>query len=258
VPGGTFSRDYDGNNFSDDRYTATISTFLLDKFEVTVGRMRRFVNAYSAIMLAEGDGKAPHIALDEGWHESYPMPATSDELRAVLSCADTTWSDDVIDEMLPVNCVPFEVAYAFCIWDGGRLPTEAEWNYAAAGGSEQREYPWIEPLMEDPPTEDHAYFGQVGGLPIAVGSKPLGDGKWEHSDLAGNVLEWTLDFYAEFPEDPVPCNDCLYATPTDSRPARGGPYTSPDPELLLVALRWEVPAGFTSSDYGFRCAHDLE
>jgi formylglycine-generating enzyme required for sulfatase activity len=46
----------------------------------------------------------------------------------------------------PLNCVPWYVLFAFCIWDGGRLPTDAEWGFAAAGGSEQRPFPWADRL----------------------------------------------------------------------------------------------------------------
>ncbi|HVH42925.1 MAG TPA: SUMF1/EgtB/PvdO family nonheme iron enzyme [Labilithrix sp.] len=42
----------------------------------------------------------------------------------------------------PLNCVPWHVLFAFCVWDGGRLPTDAEFGFALAGGDEQRPYPW--------------------------------------------------------------------------------------------------------------------
>ena len=61
------------------------------------------------------------------------------ELRTVLSDLDRRRGPH---ETLPINCIDWYEAYAFCIWDGGFLPSEAEWEYAAAGGDEQREYPW--------------------------------------------------------------------------------------------------------------------
>jgi hypothetical protein len=57
------------------------------------------------------------------------------------------WADppDAAHANLPMNCMNWYEAFAFCAWDGGRLPTEAEWNYAAAGGDQQRAYPWSSP-----------------------------------------------------------------------------------------------------------------
>ena len=103
-------------------------------------------------------------------------------------------------EHQPINCITWYEAYAFCIWDGGFLPSEAEWNYAASGGSEQRVYPWSSPSM--PTTIDcaHANYSPMGMSPCSttgpedVGSdSPTGDGKWGQADLSGNVWEWTLD-----------------------------------------------------------------
>jgi formylglycine-generating enzyme len=261
VPGGEFLRDYDGADYADDTHPAKISAFYLDKFEVTVGRMRQFVSAFDAIKISleDGDGKSPHIADDTGWDEDYALPSDKAALIEVLKsedCPGATWSDDLVtNNDLPINCVPFNIAYAFCVWDGGRLPTEAEWNFAAAGGDEQRVYPWKAPPAEDPPiTDEHANYGNAHTGPIAVGSKPTGNGRWGQADLAGNVSEWLLDYYSEEYEES--CVDCLNATPGTDRSERGGSYISPWSEMMAVSVPGYAAPGQLDSFRGFRCARD--
>jgi len=136
---------------------ATVSTFRLDKYLVTVGRFRQFVNAWN-----DGNGYAPradsgkhtHLNGGEGLNATgggYEpgWVATDDSIiaptNANLACRPQydTWTNTAgSQENLPINCVNWYEAYAFCIWDGGFLPSEAEWEYAAAGGGQQREYPW--------------------------------------------------------------------------------------------------------------------
>ena len=122
-------------------------------------------------------------------------------------------------DSLPMTCVTWYEAEAFYIWDGGRLPTEAEWNYAAAGGVEQRIYPW----GSTAPNASYAvasYLTGAGTIAAVVGSKPKGNGKWGHADLAGNVWEWVQDWYASPYQNP--CNDCGNPTPATRHSIRGG------------------------------------
>jgi formylglycine-generating enzyme required for sulfatase activity len=260
VPGGTFKRDYDGGEyFNNPNFPAQISSFFLDKFEVTVGRMRAFVSSYDEIKVAlkDGDGKASHIEEDEGWSTSNDLPADKAALVAKLNCTDHTWADDVLtNNYLPINCVPFYVAYAFCIWDGGRLPTNAEWNFAASGGDEYRVYPWKAPADGPPISEDHAYYANVDGLPTLVGSTPSGNGRWGQADLAGNVYEWALDYHQEQLSTDL-CEDCLETTASNERTLRGGSYLS-DAEVLSAAYRNNAPSNESTSYIGFRCARDAK
>jgi formylglycine-generating enzyme required for sulfatase activity len=243
-------------------YQATLSSFLLDEFEVTVGRFRNFVEGYSGVQLDPGDGKAAHIPADDGWQTTYPLPTTAQELREQLACTRSTWTDAMgSDEDRPVNCVDFFVAYAFCIWDGGRLPTEAEWNRAAAGGDEQRLYPWSVPAGSTLLTPDHAAYGSTDPLPLAVGSKPLGNGRWNHADLAGNLFEWTLDLYRN-PYESTQCNDCLSVTgmienEIGFRSIRGGSFVHGQ-ALLRVSSRQNYKEDEHQFYMGFRCARDIE
>lgn len=250
VSGGTFDRFLDED--TETPYPATVSPFSLDKFEVTVGRMRQFVIDFEQFKLdlQDGDGKSTHIAADVGWRTTYELPTSKDDFIAKLKCdGEATWSDTLSDNNeLPINCVTYNVAYAFCIWDGGRLPTEAEWEFAATGGAEKRPYPWGGP---DVTTEYANYSSEA---PLAPGSKPLGNGRWDQADLAGNLAEWVLDYNGGYPES---CQDCVNAASASTRVFRGGAYAL-DESSALASVRDSLAPVTALSFMGFRCAHDLE
>jgi sulfatase modifying factor 1 len=265
VDAGTFFRSYDGATFTNQNYPATVSAFRLDTYEVTVGRFRTFVAAYPASLPTGGAGKNPNNASDPGWDaNNWPaiMPLDQAALVAGIKC-DTnlqTWTDKPsTNETRPINCVTWYEAFAFCIWDGGRLPTEAEWNYAAAGGSEQRVYPWSDGVLVG---DKASYFNGVDcvgdGLAgcqltdlVRVGTKALGNGKWGQADLAGNVAEWALDW--NFPYV-VSCTDCAYTTPGPlSRALRGGNFWS-NAQFVSASSRGNMAPGDRGWGNGIRCA----
>jgi formylglycine-generating enzyme required for sulfatase activity len=166
-----------------------------------------------------------------------------------------------------MNCLTWYVAMAFCAWDGGYLPTEAEWNYAAAGGEQQRAYPWSVPADSLVVDSAHASYEQTDGqclgdgMPdctvtdlVPVGTKPAGDGRWGHSDLAGNVEEWVLDFPAPYV---TPCIDCakLDAKDPRDREIRGGNFFQGGGEFFLRnSTRYSYDPSFTNASVGARCA----
>jgi formylglycine-generating enzyme required for sulfatase activity len=212
----------------DPQYPASVSDFYLDKYEVTVARFRTFVDrgaGTQAVPLAARAGENPNVP-GSGWNPAWniKLPADARALEPALKChpAYQTWTDTPAgNENKPINCLDWYTAFAFCAWDGGRLPTEAEWNYAASGGSEQRYYPWSNPPAST--TIDDSYAVYCGGTCklLNVGSKsPKGDGRWGQSDLGGNVWEWTLDFAGG--AYPMPCRDCAAVTTGSYRAFRSG------------------------------------
>lgn len=276
VAGGSFQRDNHGG------YPATVSAFSLDRYEVTVGRFRRFVAEYPGNKPEDGAGKNPNVADDPGWEGATwnrRMPQDADALERELGCQQysylPTWSETEENDARPINCVTWPVAYAFCIWDGGWLPTEAEWAFAAAGGDEQRLYPWSSGPDDEFITPEHASYQLPNpiGTPdagacwgdgrlgcdvtdfVPVGSKPIGAGRFGHFELAGNVWEWTRDTFGDYGAD---CGDCANLTPDPELPriARGGGYFS-TPGLLETDFRLAYPANTADTALGIRCARQL-
>jgi formylglycine-generating enzyme required for sulfatase activity len=242
---------------------ATITPFLLDKFEVTVGRFRSFVR--SGFRPGGGSGKHGYLnnGNEIGWDSTWPLPSTPDEWGALLSCDSNyqTWTaDSGGNETKPINCLNWYAAYAFCIWDGGFLPSEAEWELAASGG-EERVFAWSVPPGDTTIDTTRTNYLCLGdGLPacssmdiLPVGSRPAGDGRWRQSDLIGNVMEWVHDWYAPYPAS---CDDCIAdSVDTGCRVLRGGSFYIEDKQSFLRAAyreTWEPTQNIFA--FGVRCA----
>jgi formylglycine-generating enzyme required for sulfatase activity/serine/threonine protein kinase len=152
----------------------------------------------------------------------------------------------------PIVNVNWHDAAAFCEWSGGRLPTEAEWEYAARGGKEGRRYPWGDSLRHD----DANYSG-TGGRDQWANTSPVGSfaaNGYGLYDMAGNTWEWCSDWYGSYSSDPM--RD-PHGPPTGSlRVLRGGSWHF-NPRSLRISFRdTGAPAG-RHNGVGFRCSRDV-
>jgi formylglycine-generating enzyme required for sulfatase activity len=198
----------------------TVGAFRMDAYEVTVARFRRYVAAgmpappANAVVVTRGVVIGPEAPgarpVVEPYVANQPLPMN---MYADAFCnwgtTPTAWESD------PINCVDWNTAMAFCVWDGGRLPTEAEWEFAARyrplqddTGNERRRgrrYPW----GDREPTCDDANFDRCDtGYPRAtrpvgtgmngVGNQPTWLGLY---DLAGNLEEYTADHFESYAGD---------------------------------------------------------
>ena len=251
-----YLRSYDGVLNTDAGNPATVSEVRLDVYEVTVGRFRKFVDAYPASIPKVGSGLSK-AGGDPGWKDDQNKMAGDAGILStnVQSCSASTWTaTEGKNETLPMNCVLHVEAYAFCIWDGGRLPTEAEWNLAAAGGTKQRVYPWSDPADSGAISAANAVYAP-SALSNVGATSPAGDGLWGHADLAGNLAEWTLDYW-NGDTYPNPCDDCAAVqTPSGTRVVRGGAFTS-NADGLYTAVRANQDPLHRLNDVGIRCARE--
>jgi len=221
-----------------------------------------------------------------GWEEypglwyvgSAPVPSTDDP-----RC---NWSNDLAApsrEGHPINCVDWFTALEFCAWDGGRLPTESEWEYlarlrrdgAAASLPAPRVYPWGDdaPRQSCDATARARWLGDA--CPLEDGARTHRVGSYADAggihDLAGNVAEWTIDvfnsvdatFLGGFARATYWAQGGFFAheatehAASAPRVVRGGSWRDTRPAVLRAASRSLASYRSRLSTIGFRCVRSV-
>ncbi len=243
----------------------------------------------------ENEKPAHHVALTP-----YCIDATEVTTEAYKACSDvgkcppagrknvfaglTPHLSEVLDPLCnirepagkarhPINCVDWEMAANYCKVQGGHLPTEAQWEFAARG-PDGRAYPW----GDDPPSarflnacgaecvawgKKNKVDGQVTfasmfndddgfATTAPVGSFPDGKSRYGLMDVDGNVWEWTGDYFAPYTKDAQ--KDPTGPKDGEDRVARGGSWNGSDPSWVRPTFRFHFQPDNRSYGIGMRCA----
>jgi formylglycine-generating enzyme required for sulfatase activity len=149
---------------------------------------------------------------------------------------------DLAKDNMPMIDVNWDAANTYCQWIGGRLPTEAEWEYAARGGSAEEIYGKLDDIAW--------YNGNSHGNPHPVGQK-LANGFGLY-DVLGNVFEWVNDWYDDHYYPHSPSQDPAGPESSNMRGLRGGSYQWSDKLAQLSSRHAEYPE-VANPDFGVRC-----
>ena len=253
IPGGSFFMGSDeGQQFEKPSHQVTLAPFCIDEFEVTVDK-------YKA---CSDSGRCKRAGSTNEW------ASITDKERKVF---DPTCNirDPEGRGKHPINCVDWEMADKYCHEQGGRLPTEAEWEFSARG-PDGRKYPWGD---DDPAAgrmnacgkecvawgakngvEEKAMYEVDDGFATTapVGSFPKGASRYGVQDVVGNVWEWVADWYG--PYGSAEERDPKGAPQGDERVIRGGSWNGSYASWVRPTFRYKDTPAKRSYGIGFRCA----
>jgi formylglycine-generating enzyme len=239
-----------------------LSPFRLDATAVTNEEFAAFVAATGHVTDAERYGSSAvfHLLVDRAADVAGFAPGTP----WWLNVRGATWRSPEGGRSTvegrgahPVVHVSWRDAVAYADWAGGRLPTEAEWEYAARGGLEGRRFPWGDELGEC-----NVFRGTFPDRPAGpVGTVAAGTGPanaFGLRNLVGNVWEWCADWFSATYYDASPRDDPQGPEAGSERVLRGGSYLCHDSycRRYRVAARTSNTPDSSAGNLGFRCAID--
>ncbi len=306
IPGGTFMMGADNHQASEDEYPkhkVSLDSFWMDEHEVTNAQFARFIEATGYITTAEK--KPDWLELRKQLPPGTPKPDDSQLVASSLVFTPPSQAVDLNDysqwwswvagaswkhpegpasdlkgkDNYPVIHVSWEDAMAYCKWAGKRLPTEAEWEFAARGGLENNIYPWGNEHINKGKPKANSWEGHFPNVNTTIDGfenispvKSFPANGYQLYDMAGNVWEWCADWYRNDyyqiinkpegilnPQGPVDSYDPdePYAK---KKVARGGSFMCNDSYCsgYRVARRMKTSYDSGMSNMGFRCVRSIK
>lgn len=184
VEGGSFQMGNKGGYpFEKPIHTVTVDGFFISKYEITNAQYAKFLNEYGSDVVKEDSYKGQPMVKTHQWG---------------MYKDNNTWKAQKKYENYPAINVTWFGAWAYCKFYGVRLPTEAEWEFAARGGKKGKEYKYAggSDLIEA------GWFDKNSGyMPHQVGTRLANElGLY---DMSGNVCEWCADWYGSYQGNPA-------------------------------------------------------
>ncbi|MGO1596294.1 MAG: formylglycine-generating enzyme family protein [Sphingobacterium sp.] len=292
IDGGVF--EMGSGNFPDAQpiHEVEINAFYMDAHEVTNAQFEKFVEATDYLTVAERPlnpnefpGVDPTVLVPGS--AVFSAPESVDGLQNHLQwweyVADANWkqpegpgSSIVGKELHPVTQIAYQDAVAYAKWAGKRLPTEAEWEYAAKAGTHQDEtYYWGDEKLEQGKWLTNIYQGDFpsnntkeDGFETTAPIKSFPANAYGLYDMEGNVWEWCADFYhPDYYRESPKSNPKGPATSYDpqepgavKRVQRGGSFLCNDVycERYKAGSRGKGEINSPTNNVGFRCVRDVE
>jgi len=214
-------------------HTVTLNDYYIDQFETNNLSFAEFLNE----MGNQFEGNANWIEVNDP------------DLRIHL--VDNVWQVDAGFENYPMNEVTWYGARAYCLWRGGRLPTEAEWEKAARG-TDGRTFPWGEDI-----SCDLANFAGCVHASVPVDSYPDGVSPYGAYNMAGNVMEWVEDWYQRDYYQYSPSENPTGPESGDYKIFRGGSWYLVSGNVRTT-YRFAKLQVLTFVSNGLRCARDVQ
>ncbi len=247
VQGGTFKMGCTNEQRSDcfehekPTHEVILNDFNIGKFEVTVEQYLQFVNStktHFPLWLEKGN----EYNIKTGTNEYYKSRGYKRLGNVKLPIVGVSWND----------------AVAYCVWltkktdTKFRLPTEAEWEYAARGGVKSGSYKYSGSNNAD---EVSWYFGNSLCKTHEVGTRTANE--LDIYDMSGNVWEWCSDWYGDYSDSPVEADNSTGPSSGSSRILRGGGWNN-FPRHCRVAYRHYSAPTNCDNDIGFRVVFDSQ